>query len=40
MMFGGDEKQDPKTIIDETVEDAMGDYNLTEVSITRGKTIP
>ena len=37
MMFGGDEKEDPKTIIDVHVEDSMADYNLTEVHVTRGK---
>jgi hypothetical protein len=40
MVFGGDTKDDPKTIMDTTVEDSMGDFNLTEVSITRGKTVP
>ena len=35
-MFGGDAKDDPKTIIDTTIEDSMADYNITSVSITRG----
>lgn len=35
-MFGGDAKDDPKTKIDTTIEDAMADYNITAVSITRG----
>ena len=38
IVFGGDGngKADPKTKIDTTVEDAMADYNVTHVSITRG----
>ena len=40
MMFGGDAKEDPKAIIDPHVEDSMGDYNITEVSVTRGILMP
>ena len=39
MMFGGDKNpvtDDPKTIIDTTIEDAMADYNITAVGLTRG----
>ena len=39
MMFGGDKDpvtDDPKTKIDTTIEDAMADYNITAVGLTRG----
>ena len=38
-MFGGDAKDDPTSKIDTTIEDSMADYNITAVSITRGKKL-